>query len=138
MDFPPVLIAEDNAEDVELWQMAFTDAGVPKENLEIAVDGASAWGLLLTRNASPSPFDLVIVDQYLPYLSGPQLISKVQAEPLFTGTPIVMVSGGKPSAFDAPYCVWHVKPDSFQDLVALARQLTVTYLSALTRKLQES
>lgn len=73
------------------------------------------------------PFDIVIVDIYLPVLDGTQLIAQVRADAALRHLPIVAVSGGGQTARDAALAAgadfFIDKPMRLADIFATMRRL---------------
>ena len=83
-----VLIVDDEPIGVELMREVLGDA----EDYEIssAEDGETALKLL---EASPSTFDVVLLDQHMPGLSGMQVLEKIKEHPVLMHCPVIFQSG---------------------------------------------
>jgi two-component system chemotaxis response regulator CheY len=91
-----VLLAEDNSFVTELFRYAVVRfqkelVGYESHDLLTAVTGDEALRLLEQRRA-----DLVIVDHYLPGLTGCALVRKLRSMPDYARTPILVISVGGP------------------------------------------
>jgi len=97
-----VLVVEDNPHVATLIREGLRGSsrrelgGRVTFDCETAVNGRD--GLALVRK---QPFDVLIVDIYLPVLDGAQLIRQVRADEALRHVPIVAVSGGGPQAREA-------------------------------------
>lgn len=94
-------------------------------DVDVAEDGQAAWTL-----AAKAPYDLVIVDFYLPVLDGSQLVRKIRAEPSLRATPIVAISVGGAEAREACLAagadIFLDKPLVLRDLFSTLERLTST------------
>jgi DNA-binding response OmpR family regulator len=82
-----ILVVEDERKLREQTAKELTDAGY---RVDVAEDGAAAWfALRLSR------YDLVITDQFMPKVTGVQLLKKMQAARMTL--PVVMATGFLPT-----------------------------------------
>ncbi len=92
-------------------------------SLELAGDADEAWKILQT-----GPFDLAIVDHFLPTRSGAELISRVRAEPRFAGLAVVAISVGgeevRSESIAAGADLFLDKPIVLRDLFSTLDKLT--------------
>ncbi len=121
-----VLLVEDNAfiRDMFAYGIAkyFANRSVAFEH---AGDAASAWEKL-----DVGPFDLVIVDYYLPAQDGATFIARLRADPRFARAPIVAISvGGR----DAREATIEAGADLFLDKPVVLRDLFRTLQVLSTR-----
>jgi two-component system, chemotaxis family, chemotaxis protein CheY len=91
-----VLLAEDNSFVTELFRYAVVRfqkelVGYESHDLLTAVTGDEALRLLEQRRV-----DLVIVDHYLPGLTGCAIVRKLRTMPDYARTPILVISMGGP------------------------------------------
>jgi CheY-like chemotaxis protein len=94
-----VLLVEDNAfiRDMFAYGIAkFFAQRRGKVEFEHAGDAASAWEKL-----TACPYDLVIVDYYLPTEDGAAFIARLRGDPRFAKSPIVAISVGGRDAREA-------------------------------------
>jgi len=79
---PRILVVEDERDLRQLTAEVLVDGGY---TVDVAVDGAAAWSALKV-----SQYDLVVTDQFLPKLSGVQLLKKIHTAgmtlPVIMGT----------------------------------------------------
>ena len=108
MSRAPVLLVEDNPDDVELTRLAFAEAGIAHP-LVVVHDGAVAIDWLLARgdhagrdrNALPA---LVLLDLNLPKLDGREVMQVIRADPLMRRLPVVALSSsGEPFDIDTSF-----------------------------------
>ena len=108
MTLAPVLLIEDNLDDVELTRLAFGEAGIAHP-LVVASDGALAldWlharGIHAGRDASELPA-LILLDLNLPKLDGREVLQAIRADPATRQLPVVALSSsGEPVDIDASF-----------------------------------
>lgn len=93
-----VLLVEDSSMIREMFTHGaehLSGKGKGKGCVEViaAADGESAWYMLLDE-----PYDLAIVDMYLPAMSGATLIEKIRREPKLASLPVISISVGGSAA----------------------------------------
>lgn len=88
-----VLIAEDDDVVRELMILCLDSAGY---GVTATSDGLQAWELLELMVAEQLPPGIVVIDQYLPGLTGSELGMRIRATPGLWSVPIVVVSGLPP------------------------------------------
>jgi CheY-like chemotaxis protein len=120
------LLVEDNTfiREVFAYAMGKYFAGRSAEvALDHAADGSEAWEMLTRR-----PYDLAIVDHYLPALTGSDLIARIRAEPKLAAMPVVAISVGGAEAHDAALAagadIFLHKPVVSRDLFVTLEKLT--------------
>ncbi len=124
-----VLVVEDNPHVATLIREGLR--GTSRRELggrvsfECEAVGNGKDALALVRS---QPFDVLIVDVYLPILDGAQVIRQVRADPALRGMPIVAVSGGGPPAREAALAAgadfFLEKPMRLADIFTTMRRLT--------------
>ena len=120
-----ILVVEDEQGLRQLTAEVLVDAGY---RVEVAEDGATAWAALQL-----SKYDLLITDQFMPKLSGVELLRKIHAANLTL--PIIMATGFLPTwEFALHPCLQPVKmllkPYSFQKLLSMVKNVLHTSGSA--------
>lgn len=120
-----VLLVDDNfmtREAVSYAAAKFFGADSPV-HVDIATDGQDAW-----RRLHDEPYDLAIVDYFMPMLNGDQLISQLRREPSLSDLPIFAISIGGPEAREKSLAagadVFLQKPLVLHDLFYTLKQLT--------------
>lgn len=123
-----VLLAEDNGFASELFRYAvgrFQNelVGYDSHDLMMAVTGQEALRLLQSRRA-----DLVILDHYLPGITGCALVRKLRSMPDYEHTPILVVSVGgheiQEEALSAGATRFMAKPVQLSQLLEMMRSFT--------------
>ena len=133
MILAPVLLIEDNLDDVELTRLAFAEAGIAHP-LVVAHDGALALDWLdANRHALPS---LILLDLNLPRLDGREVVQAIRADPALRHLPVVALSSsGEPNDIDATYACgadsYLQKPVDFLRFIDDVRRLRVQWLGRL-------
>ena len=121
----PILMVEDDPNDVLLIQRAFQKAGVDTP-LRTARDGTEALAYLTgageyhDRDAHPFPV-LVLLDLKLPGGSGFEVISAIRARPELRRLPVVVLTSSRQiedvnQAYDVGASSYLVKPVAFEAL----------------------
>ncbi len=77
MDSRPILLVEDNEDDVLLTQRAFRKAGIPNE-LIVARDGVQAMDALKGGPFDKSLPSLVLLDLKLPKMDGMEILRRLR------------------------------------------------------------
>jgi CheY-like chemotaxis protein len=121
-----ILIVEDNGMIRDMFAYGvhkyFKTRG--QVSVDVAPDGAAAWDLLVG-----APYDLAIVDYYLPIVNGAQLISRIRGDERFARLPVVAISVGgedaKTASISAGADLFLDKPIVLRDLFATLDRLAV-------------
>jgi DNA-binding response OmpR family regulator len=120
-----ILVVEDEHDLRQLTAEVLIDAGY---HVDVAENGATAWSALQL-----SKYDLLITDQFMPKLSGVELLRKIYAANMTL--PIIMATGFLPTwEFALHPCLQPVKmllkPYSFQKLLGMVKNVLHTTGSA--------
>ena len=137
MELRPVLIVEDNANDLLLIKKALKRTNLHNP-IEVVRDGESALDYLLgkgefaDRNRYPLP-ELVLLDLNLPKYSGFEVLEKLGSQPDLSRLPVVVLtSSARPAdinrAYDLGANSYLVKPDRFEDLVKLVDGINLYWM----------
>jgi CheY-like chemotaxis protein len=121
-----ILHAEDNRQLANLIHEMFAGDGW---RLELCVDGDDA----LRKLTSDEPYDLLLVDNELPGLSGLDLVKRARKMTHRRRTPIVMISGT-----DCETEAWRAGVDAFLKKPAQISELPSTLARLLKVELKES
>jgi two-component system, response regulator len=132
MNESPILLVEDNPDDVELTILAFTAAKITNPVM-VAANGVEALDYLFGtgahdgRDARQQPV-VVFLDINLPLLSGIDVLRRMRADPRTRRTPVVMLTSSKEeqdilATYDEGANSYVRKPVDFENFVAAARQL---------------
>lgn len=128
-----ILIAEDDLDDQELLAYAFAQVD-PSLKLDFVNDGKEALDYL--RSASESGLPCVIMLDYnMPEYNGAQVIRHLHPNKRYQSIPKVILSTSSNPLFMRE-CMDHgahdykVKPDDFQQLLGIAREMAALCKSA--------
>ena len=116
-----ILVVEDEQDLRQLTAEVLIDAGYL---VDVAEDGAAAWSALQV-----SKFDLLITNQFMPKVSGVELIKRIHAAHMTL--PCIMATGVLPTWGFALH-IWLqpvkmlLKPYSFQKLLATVKHVLDT------------
>ena len=127
-DGKPILLVEDNPNDVLLIRRAFKKAGV-ENPLAVVTDGERAIrylageGEYADRERFPNPA-VVLLDLKLPRRSGHEVLAWVKAQPVLRRTPVVVLTSSAERedvhrSYDTGANSYLVKPVQFDDLLRL-------------------
>jgi carbon storage regulator CsrA len=91
-----VLLVEDDPGHAKLICGAFSECRLPRP-IEVAVAqtgelAAESLGMDGSQRPAASPFDLILLDMYLPRMTGLDLLLKIRTDPFLYLTPVVMLS----------------------------------------------
>ena len=133
----PILLVEDNPDDVELTRLAFAQVRIANP-LMVARDGVEALDYLFARDshAGRDPHDLpalMLLDLNLPRLDGREVMQALRAEPATRTLPVVaLTTSAEPDEVEACYALginsYIRKPVEFSRFVAAMRQLGLYWL----------
>jgi two-component system response regulator len=92
MNNKPILLVDDNPDDVTFTLRAFKQNNISNEII-VAVDGEQALKMLLSETAAP-PFQpaLVLLDLKLPKVGGLEVLRRIRADPRTQTLPIVVLT----------------------------------------------
>jgi CheY-like chemotaxis protein len=127
-----ILMADDDLDDVELFQHALTETH-PDFELTTAKNGDELMSLL---NELPVP-DLIVMDINMPRKSGKECLAEIRSREQFDKVPVVIISDYKnPSGIN--YCLSHgankyfEKPTTFLGIKELVKEICGVNLLTLT------
>jgi len=124
----PILLAEDDENDIFLMGRAFGQAGIPNplvvvRNGQEAIDYLGGTGVYVNRSRNPLP-GLMLLDLKMPWMDGFDVLKWLRAHHEFDNLPVVVLTSSKLQAdvdqsrqlgvYD-----YRVKPHGFEDLVRL-------------------
>jgi len=130
-DVRTILLAEDNANDVELTLMALKTNNVLSE-VVVTRDGAETLDYLLRRRqyADREPGDpgLMLLDLKMPKVDGLEVLRQVKSSPTLRKIPVVVLTSSREEqdlvrSYDLGVNAYVVKPVSFPDFVGAVRLL---------------
>ena len=132
MNERPILLVEDNADDLELTTLALAEAKITNP-VVVATNGVEALDYLLGtgahagRDAAEQPV-VVLLDIKLPLLSGIDVLRRMREDERTRRTPVVMLTSSKEqvdiaATYDLGANSYVQKPVDFENFVVAARQL---------------
>ena len=111
-----ILVVEDERDLRQITAEVLIDAGY---HVDVAEDGTAAWSALQL-----SKYDLLITDQFMPKLSGVELLKKIHAARMTL--PVIMATGFLPT-WECALHTWLqpvkmlLQPFSFDELLGMVR-----------------
>ncbi len=128
LDQVPILLAEDDENDVFLMRRALERAGVPNplfvvRNGQEAIDYLAGKGQFADRHQFPVP-GLMLLDLKMPWMDGFDVLKWLRGQRQYDKFPVVVLTSSKLQADvdqsrDLGVYDYRVKPQSFDDLVRL-------------------
>lgn len=129
----PILLAEDNSNDVELTLTALHSLNLANE-IVVVNDGAAVLDFLLRRNAfatrtSPQPA-VLLLDLKMPRVDGLEALRLIRENPDFKLMPIVILTSSREEAdlvkgYQLGANGYVVKPVDFDQFISAVSQLGV-------------
>lgn len=127
----PILLAEDNPNDVELILAAFKDANLVNE-IQVASDGELALDFLHRRGpyatqAGPLPA-VILLDLKMPKVDGREVLRHVRADPELRHIPVVILTSSREesdllASYQLGANAFVVKPVDFHEFIAAISKL---------------
>jgi two-component system response regulator len=133
MNNKPILLVEDNPDDVTFTLRAFTQNNIGNE-VVVASDGAQALQMLLpasgARALQPA---LVLLDIKLPKIDGLDVLRRIRADPRTDSLPVVMLTTSNEetdivSAYRLGVNSFVREPVAFSDFLNVAKMLGMYWL----------
>ncbi len=131
--FRPILLAEDNPNDVELTLSALHSLNLANE-VVVVNDGASVMDFLCRRNAfasrtSPQPA-VLLLDLKMPRMDGLETLRAIRADPELRLVPVVILTSSREETdlvkgYRLGANGYVVKPVDFDQFIAAVSQLGV-------------
>ena len=147
LDQLPILLAEDDENDVFLMRRALERAGVPNplfvvRNGQEAIDYLGGKGQYAERQKFPSP-GLMLLDLKMPWMDGFDVLKWIRGQPQFDRFPVVVLTSSKLQADvdqsrELGVYDYRVKPQSFDDLVRLLDDVRKCWLDERYRRAPNS
>jgi CheY-like chemotaxis protein len=133
-----ILLAEDDPNDVILFQRAMERASLSADSLKVVRDGEKAisylsgQGIYADRDLYPLPA-LLLLDLKMPRKSGPEVLSWLRKQPQLRYLIVVFFTSSNNSedvrlAYDAGANSYLVKPVEFTEMVEMIRKVTFYWL----------
>ena len=132
-DLKPILLVEDNPNDIELTLAALEESQLANE-VVICRDGAEALDFLYRRGAYVRREALdpavVLLDLKLPKVDGLEVLAAIKSDPLMRVTPIVMLTASREESdlvrsYELGVNAFVVKPVGFRAFLDAIRDLGV-------------
>lgn len=134
----PILLVEDNADDVELTRIAFAEARIANP-LHVVGDGRQALDYLFgrgewaDRDPEVDPPSLVLLDLNMPRLDGREVLQAIRAEARTRSLPVVvMTTSAEPFDVEACYALgansYIRKPVDFDQFMGAVKQVGMYWL----------
>jgi CheY-like chemotaxis protein len=127
----PILLAEDNSNDVELILAAFQEAQINNEVISTR-DGEQALNYLFRRGeyaarTAVSPA-LVILDLKMPRVDGREVLREIRAHPELSTVPVVILTSSKEErdllqTYQLGANAYVVKPVAFGEFISAVSKL---------------
>lgn len=137
LDKVPILMAEDNKNDVTLMRRAFADAGIPNPLIVVrngreVIEYLAGEGEYADRAKYPLP-GLMLLDLKMPWMDGFDVLSWLRRQPQFVGLPVVLLTSSKLQPEDVQSRLmgvydYRVKPHDFGELVSLLADVRQCWL----------
>jgi CheY-like chemotaxis protein len=137
LDNVPILLAEDNKNDVTLMRRAFADAAIPNplvvvKNGREVVEYLSGKDAYADREKHPVP-GLMLLDLKMPWMDGFDVLSWLRRHPQFELLPVVLLTSSKlqPDLLESRLMGvydYRVKPHDFAELVNLLADVRKCWL----------
>lgn len=140
----PILLVEDDPNDVELALAAFDDLGLEAE-ICVARDGQEALDFLFRQGrfaqrggACPA---LVLLDVKLPKLNGLQVLQQVKTHAVLRRIPVVMLTSSREErdlveSYDLGVNAYVVKPVGFSDFSQALREICSFWMTLNQRPVE--
>lgn len=137
MSDKPILLVEDNPDDVELTRIAFAEAKIANP-LVVVGDGAEAIDFLFARGqyadraGAPLP-SIVLLDLNLPKVDGREVLQTIRANEKTRSLPVVVLTtSAEPFDVEASYALgvnsYIQKPVDFEQFVWAVKQVGLYWL----------
>ena len=131
MEAKPILLADDDAKDVELTLLALTEHNLANK-VVVARDGVEALDYLYRRGqfaGRPAGHPVVVLlDLKMPKVDGLEMLRQVKADPALKTIPIVVVTSSRQEqdvveSYNLGVNAYVVKPVAFDSFVEMVKQL---------------
>jgi CheY-like chemotaxis protein len=126
-----ILLAEDNANDIELTVAALRSNGLAND-IVVVRDGAAALEYLYRRGAfasrSPEPPGLILLDLKMPRVDGLEVLQQIKSDRAFKTIPVVVLTSSREESdlvrtYDLGVNAYVVKPVVFNEFMNAVKAL---------------
>lgn len=138
----PILLAEDDENDVFLFRRAFDRSGLTNPLIAVkdgqqAVDYLTGTGSYADRSSHPLP-GLLLLDLKMPRMSGFDVLAWLSLQPSLKGLAVVVLSSSAQEsdiqkARQLGADEYQVKPSQYEQLVAMIRNLHDRWLDGVPK-----
>ena len=127
----PILLAEDNPNDVELILAALKEARLINE-IVLARDGEEALDFLFRRGAHAGRSSLqpavILLDLKMPKVDGREVLRQIRADPQLRSVPVVVLTSSREESdllqtYELGTNAYVVKPVDFEEFIAAVSKL---------------
>jgi len=133
-----ILMAEDNADDIQVTWEAFRESKVPIQ-LYFVKDGMEVFEYLRRKgkyNVAPRP-DLILLDLHLSMKDGHEVLSELKRDPEFTRIPVVIMTTSEDEedvirAYDQHANCFITKPVSFDQFMRVVQEISTFWFTIAT------
>ncbi|GAA3593492.1 response regulator [Kineosporia mesophila] len=129
----PILLVDNNPEDVELTVLAFRKNGITNDIIEVR-DGVEALDLLLpSEGREPLLPSIVLMDIKMPRMGGLEALGRLREAPSTESLPVIILSSSSEDRDVLASCNlgangYVQKPVDYQKFVQVAYELGVNWL----------
>ena len=130
-ELKPIVLAEDNENDVELTLSALRENHIANE-IVVVRDGAEALDFLYRRNGfaerSELPPGLILLDLKMPKVDGIEVLRQIKADPALKSIPVVMLTSSREEqdlvrTYELGVNAYVVKPVAFHEFIDAVKVL---------------
>jgi CheY-like chemotaxis protein len=129
----PILLAEDNANDVELIVTALKEAHLLNEII-VTRDGAEALEYLCRQGKFAQRDDsqpaVILLDLKMPKVDGHEVLRQIRLDPALSGLPVVVLTSSREESdlmqtYELGVNAYVVKPVDFEEFIAAVGRLGI-------------
>jgi CheY-like chemotaxis protein len=126
-----ILLAEDNANDVELTLTALDESHLANE-VVVVRDGAEAWDFLCREGAYAGRVEgnpaVILLDLKMPKVDGLELLQRMREDPRFKSVPVVVLTSSREESdivrsYELGVNAFVVKPVAFEEFIEAVKHL---------------
>ena len=130
-ELKPIVLAEDNENDVELTLSALRENHIANE-IVVVRDGAEALDFLYRRNGFAARSELapglILLDLKMPKVDGIEVLRQIKADPVLKSIPVVMLTSSREEqdlvrTYELGVNAYVVKPVAFHEFIDAVKVL---------------